>query len=334
MLKALKNIAYGAVAILAITAFTPVPASHAATFDLSEVMPESNFGTQNVKKFADEVKKATDGRVDIQVHAGGALGFKGPEHLRAVRDGLVPMADVLGSQQIGDQPLFGLENVPFLVSSMADLRVLHKYWKPEIEKVANEYNQKFLFYVPSPKQYMYLKIDANSVDELQGIKIRGADKTTVDTMKAIGMAGVQIPWGELIPALASGRVDGVATSATSGVDGKFWEFLKYIYPTNHTWGSNIVSINLDAWNRISPEDQKIVQDIATSLEPSFWDVARDKDMQSVVTMQQHGMELVEISPEMFAQMQTKAKGLLEEYLERVPEAKPIVKAYLAELGRD
>nr|WP_321981175.1 TRAP transporter substrate-binding protein [uncultured Cohaesibacter sp.] len=334
MLKAFRNIAYGAVAILAVTAFNPVSTSHAATFDLSEVMPESNFGTQNVKKFADAVKKATDGRVDIQVHAGGALGFKGPEHLRAVRDGLVPMADVLGSQQIGDQPLFGLENVPFLVSSMEDLHVLHKFWRPEIEKVAEKYNQKFLFYVPSPKQYMYLKIKADSVDQLQGIKIRGADKTTVDTMKSIGMAGVQIPWGELIPALASGRVDGVATSATSGVDGKFWEFLEYIYPSNHTWGSNIVSINLDAWNSISKEDQETVQEIAVALEPTFWDVARDKDMQSVSTMQKHGMELVTISPEMFAEMQAKAKVLLDEYLERVPSAKPIVDAYLAELGRD
>ncbi len=334
MLKTIKNIAYGAVAILAVTAFAPASISHAATFDLSEVMPESNFGTQNVKKFADEVRSATDGRVDIQVHAGGALGFKGPEHLRAVRDGLVPMADVLGSQQIGDQPLFGLENVPFLVSSMADLHVLHKFWRPEIEKVATKYNQKFLFYVPSPKQYMYLKIKADSVEQLQGIKIRGADKTTVDTMKAIGMAGVQIPWGELIPALASGRVDGVATSATSGVDGKFWEFLKFIYPSNHTWGSNIVSINLDAWNKISADDQKTVMDLAAKLEPTFWDVARDKDLQSVATMQEHGMELVEISPAMFAEMQAKAKGLLEEYLTRVPEAKPIVDAYLAELGRD
>ena len=45
--------------------------------------------------------------------------------------------------------------------------------------------------------------------------------------------------------LSAGRVRGVATSATSGVDGKFWEFLKYIYPTNHTWGSNMVTINLD-----------------------------------------------------------------------------------------
>ncbi|PLW78603.1 TRAP transporter substrate-binding protein [Cohaesibacter celericrescens] len=334
MLNSIRNVVCGAAAILATSALIMPTFASAVTLDLSEVLPESNYGTQNVKKFAEEVEKATDGNVKINVHAGGALGFKGPEHLRAVRDGLIPMADVLGSQQIGDEALFGLENVPFLVSSMADLKVLHKFWRPEIEKVAAKYNQKFLYYVPSPKQYMYLKVNVDTADKLEDIKIRGADKTTVDTMKAIGMAGVQIPWGELIPALASGRVEGVATSATSGVDGKFWEFLKYIYPSNHTWGSNIVSINLDTWNKLSADDQKAIEDTAQKLEPVFWDVARDKDLESVAKMQENGMEVVDIPTEMFADIQQRTKVLLEEYLVRVPEAKSIVDQYLAELGRE
>ena len=330
MLVSLRKLIGGTSAIAAVALAW---SASAATLDLSEVLPEANYGTQNVKRFAAEVEKATDGAVKINVHAGGALGFKGPEHLRAVRDGLVPMADVLGSQQIGDEPLFGLENVPFLVTSMDELKVLHKYWRHEIEKVAAKYNQKFLYYVPSPKQYMYLKVKVDTIDGLQGIKIRGADKTTVDTMKAIGMAGIQIPWGELIPALASGRVDGVATSATSGVDGKFWEFLKYIYPSNHTWGSNIVSINLDAWGKIAAGDQKKILDLAQKLEPVFWDVARDKDIESVEKMKANGMEVAEIPASMFAAIQAKTKPMLDDYLGRVPQAKPIVDKYLAELGR-
>lgn len=323
----------GAAIVLAASALVWSPTAMAIELDLSEVLPEGNYGTQNVKRYAAEVEKATGGEVKINVHAGGALGFKGPEHLRVVRDGLAPMADVLGSQQIGDEPLFGLENVPFLVTSMDELKVLHKFWRPEIEKVAAKYNQKFLYYVPSPKQYMYLKVNVDNVDALQGIKIRGADKTTVDTMKAIGMAGIQIPWGELIPALASGRVDGVATSATSGVDGKFWEFLKYIYPSNHTWGSNIVSINLDTWKKISPEHQKVMVDLAQKLEPEFWDVARQKDLESVEKMVANGMEVVEIPASMFAAIQQKTKSMLDDYLGRVAEAKPIVEKYQAELGR-
>ena len=75
-----------------------IPAAAQVKWDLSTVWPETNFHTQNARRFADEVKKATNGSVEITVKAGGQLGFKGPEHLRAVRDGLVPMADASGAK--------------------------------------------------------------------------------------------------------------------------------------------------------------------------------------------------------------------------------------------
>ena len=83
------------------------------------------------------------------------------------------------------------------------------------------------------------------------MKIRVPDKNAQDMCAAVGMAPVLIPWGETIPALASGAVSGVSTSAVSGVDGKFWEFLKYVYPTNHTWSCQMVNVNLDTWKKLS-----------------------------------------------------------------------------------
>ena len=165
----------------------------ATTLNLSGILPESNFQMRNAVRYAEEVSKATNGDVVISVKAGGSLGFKGPEQMRAVRDGLVPMADVLTSQQIGDEAIFGTDGIPFLVSSPADLKALHKYLRPEFDKVVAKYNQKILYMVPSPVQYMFLKIKTDNVAGLKGIKIRGADKNTVDTCNAIGMAGVQIP---------------------------------------------------------------------------------------------------------------------------------------------
>ncbi len=301
--------------------------------NLSEVLPEGNFMTQNAMKFAEAVKTATNGDVVITVQAGGALGFKGPEQLRAVGDGLVPMADVLTSQQQGDAPLLGTETVPFLISSYDDLHALHKLLRPKYDEIAKQFNQKILYMVPSPLQYIYLKTKVETVDGLRGIKIRGADKTTVDIWSAVGMAGVQIPWGELIPALATGRVDAVSTSATSGVDGKFWEFLKYIYPTNHTWSSNMVTINFDTWNKLSPENQAAIEKVAQDMEPGFWDVSAAADKASIATMKEHGMELVPVPAEMMAGIRERAAPLQEEFLKRVPEARPIVEAYLKSVGR-
>jgi TRAP-type C4-dicarboxylate transport system substrate-binding protein len=171
----------------------------------------------------------------------------------------------------------------------------------------------------------------DSIDDFSGIPVRGADKNTVDIVSAIGMAGVAMPWGELIPALASGRVEGVATSATSGVDGKFWEFMKYIYPTNHTWGSNMVTINLDAWNRLTPEQQAAIEEVAARLEPEFWEVSRQGDLDSIKTMTENGMELREISPELKAAMVERALALQADFVARVPEAGPIVEQYKASL---
>ncbi|MFK7902730.1 MAG: TRAP transporter substrate-binding protein [Nitratireductor sp.] len=296
---------------------------------LSDVLPDGNFQVENTKVFADAVKAATDGEVTISVSAGGSLGFKGPDQLGAVRDGLVDMADINISQQVGLNPLFGAEGVPFLVSSMEELKAYHAFLRPEFEKLAETYNQKILYMVPSPAQYVYLKVEVSDIDGFKDIPVRGADKNTVDIVTAIGMAGVVMPWGELLPALASGRVDGVATSATSGVDGKFWEFLKYIYPTNHTWGSNAVTINLDTWNKLSAEDRAAIEKVAADLEPSFWDVSKKGDLDSIKTMSENGMTLVPLSDELTAAVRAKAASVQKAFFDRVPAAKPIADAYRA-----
>ena len=104
--------------------------------------------------------------------------------------------------------------------------------------------------VPWPTQYLHLKVKTDTLDGLKSMKIRVPDKNAQDMCAAVGMAPVLIPWGETIPALASGAVAGVSTSSVSGVDGKFWEFLKYVYPTNHTWSCQMVNVNLDSWKAL------------------------------------------------------------------------------------
>src|SRR3954468_11557099 len=119
-------------------------------WDMSTVWPDGNFHTQNAMAFAEEVKKQTGGAVNITVKAGGQLGFKGPAHLRVFRDALVPLADVLNIQQVGDEPFMGVESIPFLAGSMDELKVLHKYVRPEYDKIAERNNQKILYIVPWP----------------------------------------------------------------------------------------------------------------------------------------------------------------------------------------
>src|SRR5215211_6154435 len=291
---------------------------------LATVWPDGNFHTINAKKFAEEVKTGTSGAVEIDVKSGGQLGFKGPEQLRAVRDGLVPMADILNIQQIGDEPIMGVEGIPFISNNVEELKVLHKYLRPEYEKVALKNNQTILYMVPWPTQYLHLKVKCESLDALKGIKIRVPDKNAQDMCSAIGMAPALIPWGETIAALSSGAVSGVSTSAVSGVDGKFWEFLKFFHATNHQWSCQIVTINNDTWKKISPTNQKVISDLAKKLEPDFWVSSLQADKDSGKRLTEGGMTLVEVPAPMMAELRKRTASMLTDFYKRVPASeKPI-----------
>ena len=303
-----RKFAVGAGAALSVAPFVRA-ASAALTLDLSTVWPDGNFHTQNARRFADEVKKVTNGEVTVNVQSGGSLGFKGPEQLRAVRDGLVPMADILNIQQVGDEPMLGAESIPFLVQTIEELKILHKYIRPEYEKIATKNNQTVLYMAPWPTQYLFTKVKVDTVDGLKGIKIRVPDKNAQDMCAAIGMAPVLIPWGETIPALASGAISGVSTSAVSGVDGKFWEFLKSIYPTNHGWPCQMVNINNDTLKRISAGGQKAIVDLAKKMEPDFWGTSLKADTDSLKRLTDGGMQVVTIPPEMMKDFRARTSSL-------------------------
>lgn len=332
MLQSRYGFAVALAGVLAV-ALAAAPAVAQTKWDLSTVWPDGNFHTKNAMRFADEVKKATGGAIDITVKGGGQLGFKGPEHLRAVRDGLVPIADVLNIQQVGDEPMLGTEGVPFLAGNAEELKVLHKYLRPEYEKIAAKNNQKILYMVPWPTQYLHMKVKVDTLDGLKAIKVRVPDKGAQDMLNAVGMSPVQIPWGETIPALASGAVAGVSTSSVSGVDGKFWEFLKYFYKTNHVWSSQMMTVNLDAWKKLTPEQQMAVEAVAKRLEPEFWAVSIAADTESSAKLKANGMELIEIPAPMMADFRAKTAGILDDYIKRVPAAAGPIKAYLAEMKR-
>jgi TRAP-type C4-dicarboxylate transport system substrate-binding protein len=146
--------------------------------------------------------------------------------------------------------------------------------------------------------------------------------------------GVQIPWGETVPALASGAVVGVTTSAVSGVDGKFWEFLKFFYRTNHVWSSQIVTINNDTWKKISPAHQKAIRDLAAKLEPEFWTVSIEADRASSKRLIEGGMELIEVPAPMLKDMREKTAGLEQAFVGRAgAAAADIIGKYKKDLGR-
>lgn len=303
-------------------------ASAETVWDMSVVWPEGNFHTQNAMTFADQVAEVTDGEVKITVHPGGALGIKGPEGMAAVRDGLVPIADILMNQQVGEAPILGIETLPYLAPNLSDLALLHKFIRPMIENIAEDMNQKLLYMVPWPGQAVYSDNPIETIADLEGMKIRVVDANGDDYFQALGAAPLQMPWGEVVPSLAAGTISAVTTSSSSGVDGSFWEFLDHMNRFNWQSSSNIVTVNLDAWNALDPEDQAAIEEAAQELEDDFWLKSAREDEEKLATLKEHGMQVTAPSPELKAALLDRAKPLWQTFMDRVPESKQYIDSYL------
>lgn len=298
-------------------------------WDMSVVWPEGNFHTQNAMAFAQAVNEATDGEVTITVHSGGALGIKGPEAMAAVRDGLVPIADVLLNQQVGEAPVLGIETLPFMAPSMSELALLHKFYRPKLEEIATSMNQKVMYLVPWPGQAVYSPNKIEKIEDMKGLTIRVVDANGTAFFEALGATPIQMPWGEVVPSLAAGTIKGVTTSSSSGVDGAFWEFTKNMNTFNWQASSNMVSINLDAWNELPVETQATIEKVAAQMEGQFWLNSRAEDAKKLAVLKEHGVDVIAPSPDLQSALMEKAMPLWDEFKARVPDAAPVIDAYLA-----
>lgn len=330
--KSITRSLRGAAAVLALS--FAATASAQTKWDLAISWPPGNFHTKNAVAFAEAVDRATGGQVKITVHPGGALGLKGPESMRAVRDGIVPIAEYNLPQQVGDAPLFGIENLPFLVDDYDNLRTLHAIIRPEYDKVLARYNQKMLYMVPWPNQYIFSKGAVVNTADAKDVKVRTTDRNTSELVKGIGMVPVQMTFADMMPALASGALGGVTTSATTAVDSRFWEFLKFAYKTNHVWSSNAVTVNLTAFNKLSPEQRAAVEKAARELEPGFWKASQEDDAKSAAVVREHGMQVAPASAALAADLRKAGLAIQEDFAKKTGDPVPaLLKEYQARAKR-
>jgi TRAP-type C4-dicarboxylate transport system substrate-binding protein len=106
-------------------------------WDLPAAYPATNFHTVNLQQFADDVDKATGGKLKITIHANASL-FKAPEIKRAVQGGQAQIGEVLISNFANEWAPFGADALPFLADSYDEAVKLWRVQKPMFEKKLGE----------------------------------------------------------------------------------------------------------------------------------------------------------------------------------------------------
>jgi len=301
----------------------------------NSVWPPENHHSVGLKKFAEKVKKATDGKVQIEVQTGGALGYKGPELLKVVRDGLVPVSDMLTSGVAGDEKIFGVVTLPFLVQSFEEGKILSDIARPYFDKVCEEkWNQKILYIAPWPAAGLWSKEKVQSVEDMKGLKTRTYDKNGALVVEATGGTPYPLPFSEVYSALSTGVIDSVITSTPTAVDASFWEVLNYYAPISITMATDLVTVNLDAFNKLDKETQEALIQAGKEMEEEMWEMVEKLDKEKEALCNEKGIETIEPSAEFMNELSNITKEIRNEWLKDAPpEAKEIVEKFKEKVGR-
>ncbi|MEH7342439.1 TRAP transporter substrate-binding protein [Bacillus sp. JJ1532] len=305
------------------------------TWLISSVYPESNHIGQGIVKFNQKVKEATGGKVNIELRADGTLGYSSSDHLKVVRDGTVPMADVLLSSVSGDAPLLGIGSLPFLYRDFKEYKILNEVARPYFDKVVEEkWNQKILYTSPWPLTGFWTKEEITSIDDFKGLKTRTFDDLTTRVSSAVGSTPSPLPFNEVYSALSTGVIDSVLTSTTSAVDSKFWEVLHYYLPISVMAGTNALTINLDKFNSLDKETQDLILQAGKEIEEELWNSVAElgKEMENIVN--ENGITTSKVSEDLVLQLEELTEDIRQDWLSKAPpEAQEIIDKFYEKAGR-
>ena len=320
------------VVFLATVTVTPVLAK--TNWNANSVWPPKNLHSVGLTDFAEKVKKATNGELEMVVHTGGALGFKGPDLLKAVRDGLVPVSDMLISGVAGDEKIFQIVTLPFLVRDFDELRLLIEIAYPYFDKSAQKWGQKILYIAPWPGAGLWTKNKITTLEEMKGLKTRTYDKNGALVMEAVGATPFALPFSEVYTSLQTGLIDSVMTSSPTAVDGKFWEVLKYYEPLFITAATDMVTVNLKAFQKLPKTQQDALVKIGKEMEETMWANVKKWDKEQEAISNKNGIETVKPSTKVIGELEKITEKIRAEWLKSAPaDGKKIYDEFLKKVKR-
>jgi TRAP-type C4-dicarboxylate transport system substrate-binding protein len=322
------RLALGLAGALALAA----PAAAQTKWNLPGAYPQDNPHTENLSLFAKDVAEATGGKLQITVHPGASL-FKAPDIKRAVQTGQAQLGEVLISNHENEDPIYGLDVVPFLSTSYDQAKKLWDAQKPAIEKKLDAQGLKLLFAVPWAPQGLYAKKDVNTLDDLKGTKWRAYNVGTSRIAEIVGAQAVTIQAAELPQALATGVVNAFITSAATGYDSKVWESLDHFYDVQAWIPKNLTFVNKAAFDGLDKPTQEAILKAAATAETRGWQMWRDKSVWYLDQLKAKGMKVQPPGPELAAGFRKLGEQLTADWLKKAgPDGQAIVEAYRKSVG--
>ncbi len=283
-------------AVVALTLTATAAYGQATEWKFFTYFPPNDKPAQLNKQFAEDVAKATGGKLKITVLAAGELPYKAADVVKAVATNQVQMGDVAVGFAAGDVPDLNVLGLPFLCTSYDQFdRAL-----PAVAAIADEqFGKKFGVTVgmnwTMPPQNFWLNRPVAKLDDLKGMKVRAWNPEQVEMMKLLNGSAISITSAEVIPALERKIIDGAITSALSANDWKAYEIVKTGYMVNMTMGHQVMLVNSAELAKLPPDVRATLQAKMKEYAPRYRTMSEEGDQAARRNLAANKVALVEPS---------------------------------------
>ncbi|HET8802304.1 MAG TPA: TRAP transporter substrate-binding protein [Marinobacter sp.] len=299
------------------------------SWDMPTPYGDSNFHTVNIREFAEDVREATDGELNITVHSSGSL-IKHSEIKNSVRRGLVPIGELIMSRLANEDPLFEVDSVPYLASNYEEAWDLWQASRDLLSERLEQQRLKLLFAVPWPPQGIYTRFPVETGDELQGVKMRAYNKSSERLAELLGAIPTQVEVPDIPTAFGTGRVDAMITSPSTGANTRAWDYLSHFNHAQLWLPKNMVIVNTRAFEGLPESVQSAIETAAAEAEKRGWEASKAETAAKIKIMEDNGIVVSEPSDALVKRLKDVGETMEQEWLERAGEdGKALVEAYRA-----
>ena len=303
--------------------------AQAKNWDMPTPYSDATFHTVNIAEFAKDVKAATDGALSITIHSAGSL-FKHSEIKNAVRSRQVPIGEFFLGSLSNEDAAFGLDTLPFLAASYEEGQRLWVAQKPVVTALLAKQHLMPLFSVPWPAQGLYTNGVIAKAGDLSGLKFRAYNAATEKLATLAGAAPTQVEAPDIPQAFATGQVQAMVTSPSTGANTKAWDFVSHYTPINAWVPKNIVVVNKKLFDRLDENIQAAVLKAASAAEVRGWEMSKKEAETKTAVMVKNGMVVAKPTDELISGLKAIGAQMLKELLASSgAETKAIVTSYQA-----
>jgi len=263
MVKRFKTGVLAGLLAASLSGLTQAEAEYKLTF--STYWPTSyNYLMDPIFSYAKKVKERTDGRVEIEVFHSKQL-FGGKEEFGALERGDIDMSAPMDTYNTGSIPELGIASMPFL---WPNPRAMQKsldagLWDLGVNQAMEARGVKVLNVAAGGPYQLYGKgFEIRKPSDLEGKKIAVSGSAASRAMELVGASPTAMSSGDLYVALQRGTIDATSRPLITGIGRKLYEVLDNVTVVNMSYFSTALAINLNTWNKLPADIQKIMQEAA------------------------------------------------------------------------